>query len=501
MLSDGSGNQAMATVVNSILGQNSTTTISDFYAGTNGGGTAPNLGTSTNNLVSDNPASPNGLTGTITGTNPNFAPGGLANNGGPTETLSLSTSSTAAITKGITGTGITVDQRGLERNASPDVGAFETQIPTVTVTDNGGTYDGKSFPVTAASVVGLSNTTLAAFGSSSLSYAYYAGTLSALQVTTAAALPVRRPLPETTPLWASSRATSTVTVTPPALRFISRSRKLEAIISIAGVNVTYDGNPHPAIATASGVESPNPANLTNLLTVYYSTNGGSTFSTSAPVTAGTYEIYYTFAGNTNYLAMSSPINSGKAVVIAKATPTVNITDNGGVYNGTSVPVTAASVVGVMNTTIAAFGSPALSYKYYAGTLSASQIATATALPGAPVYAGSYTVVGTFTSNQASYNSAVSTPVHFSIMQARAIISIAGVSVTYDGNPHRATATASGVESPNPANLTSLLHIYYSTNGGSTFTTSAPVLPGTYEIYYTFDGNSNYLGRQQQDRQR
>ena len=491
VLSDGSGNQATAKVINSILGQNATTAVPDFYAGTNASGTAPNLASSTNNLVSDNPASPNGLTGTITGTNPNFAPGGLANNGGPTETLSLTPASTAAITKATTGTGIMVDQRGLERNASPDVGAFETQVPTVSVTDNGGTYDGDAFGATAASVVGLNNTTLAPFGSSALSYKYYAGTLSALQVTTAAALPGAPTTAGnytvvgifTSNVNGYRSATST-----PAHFSIAQA---QAIISIAGVNATYDGSPHPAIATASGVESPNPANLTSLLTVDYSTNGGSTFSTSAPVTPGTYEIYYTFAGNTDYLAMSSPINSGKAVVIAKATPTVNVTDSGGVYSGNPFSVTAASVVGVMNTTIASFGSSSLSFKYYAGTLSASQIATATALPGAPVYPGSYTVVGTFTSNSSSYNNAISTPVHFSITQAQAIVSITGVSVTYDTHPHPATATAKGVESPSPVNLTSLLSIYYSTNGGSTFTTSAPVAPGTYEIYYTFAGNTNY----------
>ena len=68
-------------------------------------------------------------------------------------------------------------------------------------------------------------------------------------------------------------------------------------------------------------------------------------------------------------------------MIAKATPTVTVTDNGGTYNGTAFPVTAASVVGVGNTTIASFGSSTLSYSYYAGTLSASQIATATARSG------------------------------------------------------------------------------------------------------------------------
>ena len=149
MLSDGSGNQATATVTNSILGQNGATTVSDFYAGIFGSGTAPNLGSSTNNLVSDNPLSPNGLTGTITGTNPNFATGMLAFNGGQTNTIALTSASTAALGQATTTTGITVDQRGVRRNAAtPDVGAFEFTRPapttyTVTVaTDNSGSSAG-----------------------------------------------------------------------------------------------------------------------------------------------------------------------------------------------------------------------------------------------------------------------------------------------------------------------------------------------------------------------
>ncbi len=148
VLSDGSGNQAKATITNSILGQDGLTLVSDFFAGTNAGGTAPNLGSSGPNLVSDNPASPNGLTGTITGTQPNFSGFGLFYNGGSTDTIALTASSTAALGKAI-GNGITVDQRGAHRNATtPDLGAFEFTPPpaktyTVNVaTDNSGTSAG-----------------------------------------------------------------------------------------------------------------------------------------------------------------------------------------------------------------------------------------------------------------------------------------------------------------------------------------------------------------------
>ena len=115
--------------------------------------------------------------------------------------------------------------------------------------------------------------------------------------------------------------------------------------------MTYDTHSHPATATASGVESPNPVNLTSLLTVYYSTNGGSTFTTAAPVAPGTYEIYYTFAGNTNYKAVTGKTDSGKAVVIAKVTPTIVATAGPTVVDGTGAPISAsATLSGGINVT-------------------------------------------------------------------------------------------------------------------------------------------------------
>ncbi|HJT31415.1 MAG TPA: hypothetical protein VJ783_05145, partial [Pirellulales bacterium] len=83
------------------------------------------------------------------------------------------------------------DQRGLPRHAAADIGAFETQIqtPTVTVVDPGGVYTGSAYPVTAASVVGQGGAVLASLGDASLSYSYYQGKLTAAQVATATPLP------------------------------------------------------------------------------------------------------------------------------------------------------------------------------------------------------------------------------------------------------------------------------------------------------------------------
>ena len=88
-----------------------------------------------------------------------------------------------------------------------------------------------------------------------------------------------------------------------------------------------------------------------------------------------------------------------------------------------------------------------------------------------------------------------------ISQADAIISIQGGSVTYNGNAHASTGTATGVESPTPANLSSLLNLYYSNNGGSTFSSSTAVNAGDYEIYYTFAEQHRLPSRHQLHRQR
>src|SRR5439155_791304 len=67
-----------------------------------------------------------------------------------------------------------------------------------------------------------------------------------------------------------------------------------------------------------------------------------------------------------------------------------------------------------------------------------------------------------------------------IGKADAVISVTGYSGSYDGAAHGASGSALGVETPTPADLTSLLHL------GATF---SDVPGGT--AHWTFDGNTNY----------
>src|SRR5205823_6439722 len=81
----------------------------------------------------------------------------------------------------------------------------------------------------------------------------------------------------------------------------------------------------------------------------------------------------------------------------------------------------------------------------------------------------------------NYN-ATSGTVSDSIAKANAVIVVTPYSVTYNGVAHTATGTASGVESPTPVSLTSLLDL-----SGTTHTNA-----GTYATdAWAFAGNSNY----------
>ncbi|MBV9125361.1 MAG: Ig-like domain repeat protein, partial [Planctomycetes bacterium] len=105
-------------------------------------------------------------------------------------------------------------------------------------------------------------------------------------------------------------------------------------ITVTGVKVNYDSNPHPASGTALGAESPTPANLTSELHLAYSTDGGKTFSRNSPVNAGTYEVYYTFDGDSNHYSIPTETDSHQAVVIGKVTPTFSAVGTTIITDGT-----------------------------------------------------------------------------------------------------------------------------------------------------------------------
>jgi type VI protein secretion system component Hcp len=100
------------------------------------------------------------------------------------------------------------------------------------------------------------------------------------------------------------------------------------------------------------------------------------------------------------------------VPLGAVTPTVAVTDNGGVYNGAAFAVTAATV-SAGAAALATLGDGSLTFIYYVGS-SVSGPSSATA----PIDAGTYTVVAHFSSAQPNYyTDADSAPVVFTITPA------------------------------------------------------------------------------------
>jgi Bacterial Ig-like domain (group 3) len=138
-----SGGSATTQLIDNILGQASAA-VPDFVANQIGGAAAPTL-TGSHNFVSNNnapePLPSAAVLNSSSVTDPKFDPKALQNHGGPTPTLALLLTS-PALGAGVaadypgTTTPITVDQRGLSRHTVPDLGAFETQDATVTVSSS-----------------------------------------------------------------------------------------------------------------------------------------------------------------------------------------------------------------------------------------------------------------------------------------------------------------------------------------------------------------------------
>ena len=178
-----------------------------------------------------------------------------------------------------------------------------------------------------------------------------------------------------------------------------------------------------------------------------------------------------------------------------ASLTINVT-----IAGTSTMLTssaASSVYGGLVTftaTVSGPGAPTGTVTFYNGAVTAAdQIGTGTlsvengidratfststlSASGSP-----YTITAVYGGDPDNLGS-TSNSVNQTITKASAVIVITPYSLTFDGNPHTATGTATGVESPTPADLSGLLDL------SSTTHTS----PGRYTDTWTFAGDVNYL---------
>jgi hypothetical protein len=156
------------------------------------------------------------------------------------------------------------------------------------------------------------------------------------------------------------------------------------------------------------------ATVTSPLPVSFTSSDNAIASVSQDPVTGVWTVHITGAGSATitahqagdtYLYNAAP-DVAQSLTIAKATPTVMVSDAGGNFTGSAYPATG-SVTGVNKTDL---GTPTFQYYLASDTLFANP------LPGAPTKVGSYVVVASYaaTANYASASASTS----FSILSAQ-----------------------------------------------------------------------------------
>jgi hypothetical protein len=209
--------------------------------------------------------------------------------------------------------------------------------------------------------------------------------------------------------------------------------KADADVTVAGFSGTYDGQPHGATGSATGIGG---AMLPGL-------NLGESFTDAPGGTAN-----WTFTGGTNYKDQSGSVE----IVIGKAYATVNVSGYSGTYDAQPHGATGSA------TGIGGAALPGLNL--------------GESFTDAPGGTANWTFDGG-TNYFDQYGS-----VDIVIAKARATVSVTGYTGTYDGEAHSASGSATGVGG---VDLGSQLNL------GGSFTN----VPGG-KANWTFSGGTNYF---------
>jgi hypothetical protein len=234
--------------------------------------------------------------------------------------------------------------------------------------------------------------------------------------------------------------------------------KATATINVTGYTGVYDGNPHGASGTATGV---NAEDLSGML------NFGASFTNVPGGTA-----HWTFAGNSNYEAASGDVN----ITITKATPTITWNNPADIVYGTALSSTqlnaTANVAGSFNYspasgTVLSAGSGQPLLASFTPTDTANYNATSktvaiNVLKATPAFSNlssptiAYGTATTILSGKLSFGSLIPT---------------GDVAITLNGVTQNAAIQAGG-------------------NFSSSFATGS-LAPGSYSIAYNYAGDSNF----------
>jgi hypothetical protein len=328
-----------------------------------------------------------------------------------------------------------------DSSSSPLVQGVNPATPTVSVSDAGGTYNGNAVTATAT-VAGVSGTPASSLEGVSPTLTYYAG---------ATALPGAPAGAGTYTLvatfagstdYSAASASTTFTITPALLTVTANN----ASKVYGQVNPTFTD-------TITGFVNGETANV-----VSGSASLTTTATTSSPV--GAYVV--TAAQGTLSAANYTFAFVNGTLQVNQAAPTVSVSDAGGTYDGVAFSATA-TVAGVSGTPASSLEGVSPTLTYYAG---------ATALPGAPAGAGTYTVVATF-AGSADYGAA-SASTTFTITPALLTVTANNTSKVYGQVNPTFTDTITGFVNGETANVVS-----GSASLTTTATTSSPV--GAYVV--------------------
>jgi hypothetical protein len=265
--------------------------------------------------------------------------------------------------------------------------------------------------------------------------------------------------------------------------------KTDAVISVIGYTVTYDGNPHTATGTASGAKG-EPLSGLDLSATTHTNAGNSTDGWTFTDTTGNYN-------NASGTVKDCITKANATVVVLPYTLTYDGSPHTATYTITGVNGETGAMVGtvdVSNTTHTNAGTYSSDSWSFTGTANYNNIAATTitdsiAKASATVVVTPYTNVsydgnahtatvtsitgvngetaatvgtvdvsntthtnaGTYSSDSwsftgtANYNNIAATTITDTIMKANATINVTPYNVTYDGNSHIATGTARGVK--------------------------------------------------------
>jgi len=356
---------------------------------------------------------------------------GVVSNGAITYSLTVGSTSAGTVTSGgvvtLTGAGtvyLTAAQAATANYAAPTPATttitVNKAVATINVTPYTVTYDGNSHTATATAT-GVGSVNLASELSLTGSTHTNAGSYTTDAWT----------FTDTTGNYTNQSGTVTDTI-----------NKAVATVVVTPYSVVYDGNPHTATGTATGVNSTN-LNSELILTGTTHTAAGA-YATDS----------WTFTDTTgNYTNQTGTVNDA----IAGAAATVNLGSLAQNYNGTPISATATTVPSGQTVTFTYTGTGGTGYPTSANP---------------PTNAGSYTVVGTI-SNVNYSGSSSGTLV---ISPVAATINVTPYTVTYNGSSHSASATATGVSGANlitDVNLNNTTHTNAGTYAGDIWSFTDP----------------------------